>query len=71
MWLVGEMIMSRKVTIDTEECIGCQSCVEICPEVFAFSGDQEKAFVIDPDSGEVACAEEAAASCPAACIDII
>lgn len=23
-----------KVVIDTEECVGCESCVEICPEVF-------------------------------------
>ncbi|MFO7802586.1 MAG: ferredoxin [Desulfovermiculus sp.] len=29
--------MSKKVVLDQEECIGCESCVEICPEVFAFS----------------------------------
>ena len=62
--------MAKQVTIDTEECIGCQSCVEICPEVFGFNDDEEKAFVINPDGGDIECAEEAAASCPAECIDI-
>ena len=62
--------MAKHVTIDTEECISCQNCVEICPEVFGFDDDTEKAFVINPDGGEVDCAEEAAASCPAECIDI-
>ncbi|MFO7972194.1 MAG: ferredoxin [Desulfobacterales bacterium] len=35
-----------KVVIDTEECEGCESCVEICPEVFGFDEDTEKAYVI-------------------------
>lgn len=62
--------MNTQVTIDTEECIGCQSCVELCPEVFAFNDDDEKAFVIKPDGGELECANDAAAACPAACIHI-
>lgn len=62
--------MARHVTINTEECIGCESCVEICPEVFDFNADEEKAFVIKPDGGDIKCAEEAAASCPAECIII-
>ena len=65
-----ELTMAKHVTIDTEECIGCQNCVEICPEVFGFDDDAEKAFVLNPDGGEVDCAEEATASCPAECIDL-
>jgi len=62
--------MAKHVKIDTDECIGCQSCVEICPEVFDFNDETEKAFVINPDGGDVDCAEEAASSCPASCIEI-
>ncbi|MBA3002968.1 MAG: ferredoxin [Desulfurivibrio sp.] len=62
--------MSKQVIIDTDECIGCQSCVEICPDVFGFNDDDNKAFVINPDGGSIECADEAAASCPAECIHI-
>jgi ferredoxin len=62
--------MSKHVDLDQGECIGCHSCVEICPEVFGFNEDEEKAYVIDEDGGDVDCAEEAAASCPVECITI-
>ncbi|WP_457577191.1 ferredoxin [Desulfomarina sp.] len=62
--------MSKKVHIDEDECIGCESCVEICPDVFRFNDDTDKAEVIDEDSGGEECVEEAAASCPAECIHI-
>uniref|UniRef100_A0A832GPC7 Ferredoxin n=1 Tax=Caldimicrobium thiodismutans TaxID=1653476 RepID=A0A832GPC7_9BACT len=32
------------LVIDEELCIGCGTCVEICPEVFEL-GDNEKAYV--------------------------
>ena len=38
--------MERLVYIDTDECIGCESCVEICLEVFGFNPEIEKAEVI-------------------------
>ena len=62
--------MAKTVTIVGEKCIGCQSCVEICPEVFGFSAEEEKAFVLREDGGEVPCTAEAAAACPASCIEI-
>ncbi len=62
--------MAKRVDLDLDECIGCQSCVEICPEVFGFNEDEEKAYVIDSEGGDVDCAEEAAASCPVECITI-
>ncbi len=37
--------MPNKVTIDTDECIGCQTCVELCPDVFSFDTETEKAEV--------------------------
>lgn len=60
--------MAGEVIIDTEECIGCEACVEICPEVFAFDSDEEKASVIEGADGDAACVEEAIASCPSECI---
>ena len=38
------------IVIDQDECIGCESCVEICPEVFEMDDDGEKAVVINPDA---------------------
>ncbi len=35
----------KKPVIDYEECIGCGSCAEICPEVFEVR-DEAKAYVI-------------------------
>ena len=62
--------MNNQVSLDIDECIGCQNCVELCPEVFAFDEEEEKAYVLDPDGGDLECAEEAADACPASCIDI-
>ena len=64
----GEQIMAGSVIIDEEECIGCEACVETCPEVFTFDSDAEKAKVIDGADADEDCVEEAIASCPAACI---
>ncbi len=57
-----------KVTIDTEECIGCESCVEICPEVFAFDENEEKAYVIKEEGGTQDLIQEAIDNCPVECI---
>jgi len=63
--------MAKKITLDSEECIGCQSCVEICPKVFAFNEDEDKAYVIDEDADDSdGCAEEAAGACPVGCITV-
>ncbi len=60
--------MSIKVKIDQDECIGCEACVELCPSVFLFNEDEEKAYVKeDADAGDD-CVDEAIASCPAECI---
>ncbi|MFP4392727.1 MAG: ferredoxin [Desulfohalobiaceae bacterium] len=60
--------MGKKVVIDKEECIGCESCVEICPEVFAFDEDEEKAYVIKEEGGPEDLIEEAMETCPSECI---
>ena len=60
--------MGKKVTIETEDCIGCESCVEICPEVFEFDEESEKAVVILSEGGPEDCIEEAIETCPVECI---
>lgn len=63
-----EDTMSRKVEIDEEECIGCGTCEEICPEVFKLDADSEKAQVILPVGGPEDLIEEAMTTCPVECI---
>lgn len=60
--------MTSKVTIEIDECIGCQNCVEICPEVFDFDSDAEKAQVRSEATGNEKCIDEAAEACPVSCI---
>ncbi|MDF1614281.1 ferredoxin [Desulfurivibrio dismutans] len=62
--------MGKKVELDQEECIGCESCVELCPEVFGFDREAVKAYVLEGAGGEVACVEEAVTACPVACISV-
>jgi len=51
------------IVIDQELCIACESCVELCPDVFKIDEDLEKAVVIDPDSDDP-CVDEAIETCP-------
>lgn len=60
--------MATEVVIDQDECIGCEACVELCPSVFAFNDDEEKAYIIEGANGDEDCVDEAIASCPAECI---
>ncbi len=57
-----------KVVIDRDECVGCESCVEICPEVFAFDEDEEKAYVIQAEGGPEDEIQDAIDACPSDCI---
>jgi ferredoxin len=60
--------MGRRVYVDEEECIGCGSCEEICPEVFVLNEETEKAEVINPEGGPQDLIEEAMEACPVECI---
>ena len=60
--------MDKRVYIDEEECIGCGSCVEICPEVFQMKEGEEKAEVITPEGGPEDLVQEAIDTCPVSCI---
>jgi len=58
------------VQIDEDDCIGCGTCEEICPEVFKFNPDTEKAEVIMPEGGAEDLIQEAIDNCPASCISM-
>jgi len=53
--------------VDQEECISCESCVEICPGAFIMN-DDGKAEVLSSATGGEECIQEAMDSCPAECI---
>ncbi len=57
-----------KVIIDEEVCIGCETCTEICPEVFRMDEIKEKAEVIQSEGGSESCIDEAMEACPVSCI---
>jgi len=53
-----------KVRVDEELCVGDETCVEICPEIFEMQGDVAAAKMEEvPEELEGAC-KEAAESCP-------
>lgn len=56
-----------EIIIDQDECLGCESCVEICPEAFVMN-DEGKAEVVPDADADAECVDEAIGSCPAACI---
>ncbi len=60
--------MSKRVYIDEDECIGCGTCEEICPEVFEMNEDIEKSKVIKPEGGPEDLIQEAIDTCPVDCI---
>ncbi len=70
-----------KIILERKECIGCGSCVALCPKYFELSGDGKVSVVNagrDEKTGDdelevkkVECGQEAADSCPVQCIKII
>jgi ferredoxin len=60
--------MNDRVVIDEDECIGCGSCEDICPEVFKLDHETEKSIVIKPEGGPRDLIEKAMGECPMSCI---
>ncbi len=63
-----------KIIQEHEKCIGCGSCVAICPKYWEIS-DDGKAKLIGAKENElevdkVECNQEAADACPVQCIKI-
>ena len=60
-----------KAVVNKEGCISCGLCVSTCPEVFVFDEDGVAEANGKIDESNIASAESARSSCPAAVIDII
>jgi ferredoxin len=59
-----------KVKVDEETCVGNETCVDICPEIFEMNGDVAVAKMEEvPENLEEKC-REAAESCPVEAIVI-
>ena len=69
LWKDRRTLMGKSILIDSYECNGCGSCVEICPDVFVMDDDGEKATLVDPDAEVTEKVEKAAAYCPQKCIE--
>lgn len=53
--------------VDKDECISCESCVQICPDVFHMDDDSKAEA--DPAADEsTECIQDAMDTCPVECI---
>jgi len=55
------------IKVNKDLCIGCGTCVALCPDTFKLA-DDTKSEVIKQD--DVACAKNAADSCPVQAISV-
>lgn len=59
-----------KVTVDEETCIGCEVCVDTCPEVFEMADDKARAKANEVPKDVVESCREAVENCPVEAIQM-
>jgi len=59
-----------KVSVNKDECTGCELCVTTCPDLFEMDGDAAVAKTEEVPEGAVECARQAAEDCPVEAIKI-
>lgn len=53
-----------KARVDEDLCIGCEACVDTCPEVFKMNGDKAVIVATPVPAGVEGSCKEAAETCP-------
>jgi len=59
-----------KVKVDQNLCIGCGTCVSLCPKSFTLNKKTHKSEPIEPAGDPEAKIKEAAESCPVSAISV-
>ena len=59
--------MAKEPEVDRDCCIGCGTCVALCPNVFQLK-DDGKSDVVDPKGAGEGEIQKAVDSCPVQCI---
>lgn len=61
--------MKYKIIQEREKCIGCGTCVALCPDNWEMKSDN-KASLKKTEVEDIGCNQRAADSCPVQCIKI-
>ncbi len=59
-----------KVTVDEETCVGCEVCVDTCPEVFEMVDDKAVAKMSEIPKDLLESCREASENCPVEAIQL-
>jgi len=62
-----------RITVNANKCEGHGTCVDTCPEIFQFEGDDDVVKVLDPQPSNLeirAKATRAVSVCPVAAIEV-
>jgi ferredoxin len=59
-----------KANVDPDKCIGCELCVNTCPEVFKMDGGVAVAIATPVPAEVEACCQEARDGCPVEAISL-
>ena len=62
-------IMSYKISVETEKCIGCGACVALCPDNWEMD-ENRKAHPKKSEVEDIGCNQKAADGCPIKIIHI-
>jgi ferredoxin len=62
-----------RIRLDADKCEGHGTCVDACPEIFQFEGDDDIVTVLDPAPSDAAIREKARRAvsvCPVLAIEV-
>jgi ferredoxin len=66
----GRRSSMAEIIIDSYQCSGCGTCVEMCPEIFRVDSITEKAALVALNPTITDAVHQAAAFCPEKCIAV-